>query len=388
MTEQEQAAEFIHKYQQGELTPEQELRLNEWYLLYVAQNKNELTASQIEQTVKELRRKLPLQKPVKVYRLWLGIGGIAAAAIAAITTGIWLYQIGFSDSRRELSPTHFSNDIAPGTNKATLTLADGKVINLNDAKTGIKMDTDLRYNDNTPVISNEERKLVENTDKNEMKLSTPRGGTYQITLSDGTKVWLNAASSLTYTKALNKGGQRRVKLTGEAYFEVAKVFSPQRGGRAPFIVESKGQEVEVLGTHFNINSYADEEYVKTTLLEGSVKVSHRWPVKEGQTEVVLKPNQQAVLADNSKIQVNKVDAEASIAWKNGYFLFKGEHIEPIMRRLAYWYDIEVVYVGQKPKGQFRGVISRNNNLSEVLKMMELTGAVHFEIEGRKVYVKE
>jgi len=203
-------------------------------------------------------------------------------------------------------------------------------------------------------------------------LKTPRGGTYHVTLSDGTKVWLNAASALTYTASLGKTGVRKVKLEGEAYFEVAK------NKTRPFLVENQGQTVEVLGTHFNINSYTDESSIKTTLLEGSVKVNN----------VVLKPNQQSVLTADHKIQVNTIDAETTIAWKNGNFVFAGEHIEPIMRRLASWYNIAVVYQGKKPSGQFRGVISRHNKISEVLKMMELTGAVHFEIEGRKVYVKE
>lgn len=303
----------------------------------------------------------------RAFKFWPHLA-VAAAAIAAITMGVWMYSKNETASvpRDGMAQVH---DIASGGNKATLTLANGKTIRLSESKTGVIMDgSNITYTDGAAItaLADGESAAVRGQIQT---LTTPQGGTYQITLPDGTKVWLNAASSLKYSASLNKDGLRRVSLEGEAYFEVAKDKAH------PFIVSSRGQEVKVLGTHFNISSYADEKSVKTTLLEGSVRVN----------SILLKPNEQSVL-ENNQVSIVPVDPEKIVAWKNGKFVFTSESIESIMKKLSRWYNVEVVYNGDVSKESFTGSISRYDNISKILEKITFTQAVHFKIEGRRITV--
>jgi len=275
------------------------------------------------------------------------------------------------------------NDIKPGGNKAYLTLADGKRIALTDAKTGeiakqsgvriIKMaNGQLSYS-----ISKENAKTVQEQNNYNI-IETPKGGQYQINLPDGTKVWLNAASSLKYPTQF-AAKERQVELSGEAYFEVYK------DKEHPFIVRTNKQDVEVLGTHFNINSYTDEPIVKTTLLEGSVRVTLNF-LSTNKESKIIKPGQQSQMTSKGISIINNVDLEDIVAWKNGYFKFN-ENLESIMHKLARWYDIQIVYkIKPDPKQMLQGEISRNRNLSEVLNMLQYTGNIHFKVEGRRIMV--
>ncbi|MES1159992.1 MAG: FecR domain-containing protein, partial [Bacteroidota bacterium] len=209
------------------------------------------------------------------------------------------------------------------------------------------------------------------------KIIVPVGGQYKVKLPDGTDVWLNAASSLEYPVEF-AGNQRQVKLTGEAYFEVVK------NGQVPFVVNVNDKmNVRVLGTHFNIMAYEDEDRISTTLLEGAVKLED--PLKPANTRV-LTPGQQGDWSAYTNLRVGPADVEESIAWKEGQFLFVNEDIHSIMRKLSRWYDIEVEYSKAIQHKNFDGSISRNRNISEVLKLMELTKSVHFAFEGRKILV--
>ncbi|MBC3539189.1 FecR family protein [Rufibacter sediminis] len=265
-------------------------------------------------------------------------------------------------------------EVKPGRDKAFLTLADGTVIDLDVAANGdlshhanikiIKLDGQLSYSGQAPT--------ADQTQLN--TLSTPHGGQYQITLADGSKVWLNAASSLRFPAAF-AGKERVVELTGEAYFEVAK------NKTMPFKVKSRGMEVEVLGTHFNLMAYEDEAQLRTTLLEGSVKVSN------SAEAVTIEPNQEAVLHTSSgSLKVEQVDAQESIAWKNGQFLFHDEDLRSVMRKIARWYDVEVVYEGEIDHKSFTGTVSRFEDITDVLNMLELTETVHFKRKGRRLTV--
>ncbi|HEY9197254.1 MAG TPA: FecR domain-containing protein, partial [Mucilaginibacter sp.] len=207
-------------------------------------------------------------------------------------------------------------------------------------------------------------------------MTTPRGGQYWVVLPDGSRVLLNAASSLTYPTAFN-GNERRVELTGEAYFEVA--HNPAK----PFRVSSSGQMVEVLGTHFNINAYQDEAAVKTTLLEGRVKVR----AADKNKVRFLQPGQQSVV-NAQTFEVNTVETDEAVAWKDGQFVFEGDNIQHIMRMISRWYDVEISYAGTPPDDNFGGNVSRFSNVSEVLKALQLTGKVRFQIEGRKITVSK
>ena len=297
---------------------------------------------------------------------------------------------------------HYNNDVpAPVGNKSCLKLANGAIIFLDSLRNGmlakqgnanvIKMNAGLLSYNTLPERPTE---VFFNT------ITTQRGGLYQVILPDGTKVWLNSASSLTFPTSF-AGIERSVTLTGEAYFEVSHldVAQPSSGrevpgtkmaGNVPFLVTANGVQVQVMGTHFNVNAYTEETLLRTTLLEGSVKVT-----KET-TSVILKPGQQArvtgdpssrlVTQSHPEITVVKdVDTEQAIAWKDGMFQFSIDDVGAVMRQLARWYDVDVVYAGSRPNIQLSGSVSKNASLSSVLKVLEISG-VHCKIEGRKVTV--
>jgi transmembrane sensor len=287
--------------------------------------------------------------------------------------------------RRQAAP---GDDVAPGGNKAVLTLADGSTIDLDEAKNGLLVRQGgsrlVKQNGGQLAYTGDSRAgtAIKGMATKEIQynlLTTPRGGQYQLILPDGSKVWLNAASSLKYPATFT-GKERTVELQGEAYFEVAK------NADMPFRVSvdnGKGEgpmQVEVLGTQFNVKAYADEPAINTTLLEGAVRV-HR----NGQA-ATIRPGEQAKLNGAGMLKVETADTEEAVAWKNGLFRFDEATIEDVMRQLSRWYDVEVVYVNEAPKDLFRGEIYRNVNVSKVLKVLEASG-VRFTVEGKKILVQ-
>lgn len=305
--------------------------------------------------------------------------GAAAAIFIAVSAIAYLYINNNSTKDATLTAQHLGNDVQPGGNKAFLTLADGTKLSLSDADNGelarqagiiITKTKDGQLIYEVSHTGTDEKEVVYNT------ISTPAGGQYQVRLPDGTVVWLNALSSLTYPTAF-KEVTRKVVLIGEGYFEVFKNQSQ------PFVVSTNGagkaQEVTVLGTHFNINSYKDEDATKTTLIEGSVKVASSL-----KSQVSLKPGQQSILKE--AFEVIDVDVTQFTDWRNDNFVFNNESIEGIMRKLARWYDIDVIYQGEISYANFGGEISRSKKLSEVLGVLEATRTIHFKIEGRRVTV--
>lgn len=270
------------------------------------------------------------------------------------------------------------NDFVPGGDKAVLTLADGSVVILDDASNGniaiqgaVRVqkvnDGKLQYQ-----ASGDELETVYNS------VTTPKGGKFQLTLSDGTKVWLNASSSLKFPVVFN-GNERKVELHGEGYFEVAE------NKQKPFRVDVAGKgEVEVLGTHFNVNAYADEASLNTTLLEGSVKVRAGSNAKPS----MLVPGQQAKIFPNGELRTtNNINLEEVVAWKNGKFHFgESTDMETVMRQIGRWYDVEVEYSGNFSGKHLGGTISREVNASKVFEMLEMTGIAKFRIVGKKVLV--
>ncbi|MCU0387934.1 MAG: FecR domain-containing protein [Chitinophagaceae bacterium] len=266
--------------------------------------------------------------------------------------------------------------ISPGGNKAILTLGDGSTIILDSAS-----NSTLASQAGVQVMKLENGKLAYNFSGNTNEemvyntVSTPRGGQYQLTLADGSKVWLNAASSLHFPAAFT-GNERKVTLTGEAYFEVS------HDAAKPFMVTLPNKEtVKVLGTSFNINSYEDEDKSRTTLIEGSVSVA----LPDG-NNVLLKPGQQAAANDRLEIR-NDIDIEEITAWKTGWFQFDHAGIQQIMRQVSRWYDVDVQYMGKISNKTFSGIVSRDNDISEVLKIMQTAG-VKFKIEGKTIMVME
>lgn len=297
-------------------------------------------------------------------------------AAAAIILVLLLSSVFFFNEQNEQPLAEAKNQVnqqfdqLPGGDKAILTLADGRQIILDSAGNGL-----VARQGNTEIIKNQDGQLSYsfsggNADTVPYNLlKTPRGGQYKLILPDGSKVWLNAASSLRYPVAFT-GTERRVEITGEAYFEIAKDITK------PFRVRLNQLEVEVLGTHFNINAYDDEESVRTTLLEGKVKIT-----AAGQQQF-LAPGQQGQLAAGGKLKIsNDVNLEETVAWKDGNFQFENSDIKSVMRQLARWYDVDVTYKGNVTK-HFIGGISRNVKLSQVLLMLQQTGEVRF-ITGEK-----
>ena len=307
----------------------------------------------------------------KKLSVWIQIAAVAAV-LTIIFSGVYFFnnQSAKLPAVAKVAP----QDVQPGEYGATLTMANGQKVNLGSASKG-----EISRTSGIIISKADDGRLVYEldgsvSDPNALNtLSTARGETYQVRLPDGSLVYLNAASSITYSASLMQNGKRMVKLNGEAYFEVAK------DKLHPFIVETNKQTVEVLGTHFNISSYADDETEKTTLLEGSVKVS-----ATGNTKI-LKPGQQAKLY-GGKIQVNDTDTDLAVAWKNNEFVVESEHLENIMKMVERWYNVEVVYLGEKTNQRFSGKVSRFDKLSKVLEIVEFTGEAHFKVKGRTVYV--
>ena len=315
-------------------------------------------------------------KPVRRRAIPLRRIAVAASAIGVLllTTFLFINKGGSKGIvKANVAEHHFKDDVSPGGDKATLTLADGSTVILDDAQNGI-----LAQQGNTKVIKLDGKLLYDPANKNSKEvvyntISTPKGGQYQLELPDGSLVWLNATSSIRFpTSFVEK--ERRVEITGEAYLEVAK------NRDKPFIVTVNNAEVQVLGTHFNINAYLDEDDVETTLLEGSVKFVN------GANADILKPGQQSQLTKNGSFKVvSDVDVDKVVAWKNGFFDFENAGIETVMRQLSRWYNVEIEYNG-KTDDLFIAEMRRNIKLSDALKALELTGKVRFEIEGKKIIV--
>ncbi|TCC99350.1 FecR family protein [Pedobacter hiemivivus] len=376
---------LVAGYLRGDLTKEQETKLKEWQQasndhlnwfndfcqqekidqqlkMYHATNK----ASVWNKTQDKILAAAKVRTKGRM-GLWQRIA-VAASILLCLSIGLHFYLTKYTSFFLEQQASR--SGITAGGNKAFLTLSDGKKIVLSETKNGVTIDaTKLAYSDGTEI----QAISASGDTSHYAKVSTPRGGTYEVVLPDGTRVWLNAASGLSFpTKFI--GTSRKVELSGEAYFEVAK------DKMHPFIVESKGQQVEVLGTHFNINAYQEEVNVKTTLLEGAVKITTSGGAK------LLKPGQQSDLI-NGEISIREVNVENTVAWKNGEFSFKNEELGSIMRKIARWYNVEVVFNNKElSKKTLSGNISRFEQVSKVLRILEMTGDIKFKIQGKTVTV--
>ncbi|MGN6531950.1 MAG: FecR family protein [Ginsengibacter sp.] len=311
----------------------------------------------------------------------------AAAVFVAIASGSYLLS-----TLRKKQPlivkqtiaAPLKDDVAPGHSGAILTLSNGTKIILDSVQNGllatqgnsniVKAGARLSYTNNKTSAA----EMLYNT------MTTPKGRQFQLILSDGSEVWLNAASSITYPTRFSPK-ERKVEITGEVYFEIKPLLSANNE-KIPFTVvvnspDVDKREVQVLGTHFNINAYNNESSVTTTLLEGSVQVSGN------NQSVTIKPGEQAVIYRETKKMsvIRDVDVEEAVAWKNGFFSFKNATIETIMRQVERWYDVNVEYSNGVPSGHYAGEVPMNVNASEMLKVLQVSG-IHFKIEGRKIIV--
>lgn len=379
-------AYLINCYQQGVLTVTEEEELRVWT---ATSAENQLFFEQFTDPL-ILQRKLaqyekfdtaagwanfsaqhfPVARPTRVrslYRWW----SAAAAVLLLLCAGIYFLRP--SQAPVRVAGVTTPTPVLPGSSKAMLTLADGSVIPLDSNGNQVISQQGTQIHLNNGQLQYQSEDYSAQTTLN--TLTTPRGGQFRLTLPDGTKVWLNAASAITYPTAFRQG-TREVEIKGEAYFEVAAL------AKMPFKVKvSPHTSIDVLGTGFNINAYTDEPGIKTTLIQGAVKVN------AGNVSRVLLPGQQALVngPDQMKV-VEHADTAAILAWKKEEFYFRDADIPTVMRQLGRWYDVTIVYAGAVPAGRFQGEIQRNLPLSDVLEGLESTG-IHFRLQGRSIIVE-
>jgi ferric-dicitrate binding protein FerR (iron transport regulator) len=329
----------------------------------------------IEQNVMEKIRSAPVVPITRRTVFWMRKAA-AVAILLIILTG--LYYLITNDPPREktriATKESYSNEVKPGGDKAMLTLSNSQRIILDSAAKGILANEGGTNLENLAGMLSYSA-VGNTTEVLYNTINIPRGGQYQVRLSDGTMVWLNAASSMRFPSAF-PGNERVVALTGEAYFEVA------HDAKKPFRVQVDGIRVEVLGTRFNINAYNDEGLSKATLVQGKVKIS------KGAASAILSPGQQARINVANKLSVVKnADTKEALAWKNGYFQFNNADIETVMKELARWYDVEIVYQGAKPQGHIKGEIPRTTTADKIIQILEASG-VQAKLEGRKITVMQ
>lgn len=376
--------ELFDKLNKNQCTEAEIAELNDWYhslkvgdagmqsWLNEAGGEDELGKQLFERFNEKTQYETPVRRINYAYR-------IAAAVLVFIAIGGIFYKTLLKHPKEQpvSIAKHKVKPITPGRNTATLTLADGSEVLLDDVNAGQHI-----AQSGLTIQKTAEGKLLYTVAAGQAEnatgyntISTPRAGQYEVALPDGTHVWLNAASSLKYPLHFNNG-QRNVELNGEAYFEVA------HNKAMPFKVKTATQTVTVLGTHFNIKGYADDDAISTTLLEGSVRINDSRLNKSA----MLVPGKQAVVSENkTEIALKDADTDQVMAWKNGYFIFENEDIRNIMKLISRWYDIDVEYKLNKPE-RFGGTFSRSTDLTELLKNIETLGSVKFKIKERRVIV--
>jgi len=391
--------ELVRKYLADQCTPEEIEQVNAWFRSYqhYSDNLAELPSEAREVVERRLFEKIQLDiqnktvrsriedptspyLPKKNAKRSIGIFaiksiGIAASLFALLWFSLYLFRQQPSDIPKSASRVKKVNDLPPGGHRALLTLSNGTTIILDSAPRRViatQGNSSIRKTANGQlvyIVNDARQSTVESAKFN--TITTPAGGQYQVMLPDGTQAWLNSRSSLSFPAQFS-GSERRVEMTGEVYFEVAK------NAGMPFKVKSKGTEIEVLGTHFNMMAYDDESEQKTTLLEGSIKISTTKGLH------ILKPGQQALVADNGALTLRSgVDVENVVAWKNGFFDFKNVDLATIMRQVSRWYDIHAIFQGQTADMCFTGKIPRDVHLFELLHMLQYMG-LKYEIDGKNI----
>jgi ferric-dicitrate binding protein FerR (iron transport regulator) len=390
----ENIKEIADKFLNGTATEEEAAQLHQWYDAWVdeetiiqadTEDAAIIEARMLSRMLEQIREKDPSSSPVVTLpkRRWWKVA-VAAAVIIMLGFTLFLWQQKYTHKTNStLAATDTISTIKPGIDKALLILADGRQVVLDTTATGI-----VSKQGNTTIINGNGQLSYAGTDGQQEEttyyntVKTGSGNQYQLVLPDGSHVWLNAASTLRFPTRFN-GKERVVELTGEGYFEVA-TLRLRSGQKMPFKINVNDKaEVEVLGTHFNINAYDDEDAIKTTLLEGSVKVQAAIGNRQS---AILKPGKQAVLIADSRFTIADADVEQVVAWKNGFFQFSDAPITTVMRQVARWYNVEVAYQGNVQQEIFSGTIPRSAGITQLIKILELTKTVKVSIEGRKLMI--
>lgn len=393
--EKEQILQLIDRYLSGQASEEEKEILSRYYDSFDFDRESLLQEHEFPQELESRmldRLKLSLNaensKPAaKIRRLYRPWNIAACLAFFLLIGGVYIFRYKKeSAGDKTYSSQTKKAETKTGRNEAILKLSDGSTIVLNEASNGV-----LKTEGNTSVRKTSDGKLIYEMKEGSQPvsnalntISTPISSQYQLTLSDGTKVWLNAESSLTFPTQFD-GDVREVQLKGEAYFEVAKVYKRGRKStnRMPFYVHAGDTKVEVLGTHFNVMAYQESSRMETTLLEGLVRVVN------GNREKLLAPGQQALLikGENVGISVREINTEAVMAWKDGLFWFDDTDISEAMQQIRRWYDVDIIYEGPRPDVEFNGVLPRSSSVSTVLKMLESAKGVKFKVDGNRIIVR-
>src|SRR5690606_13084414 len=357
MQDREKIRQLFKRYSRGECTPDEQAKLHTWFNMYARQEAHgldDLLATYRAEQAAARRGKLG----------WLPYAAVFIAVLAGLW---WFYDAAQNDLNVERTAAQ-TYDIPPGRNRAMLTLADGRTVDLNEEQKGIVLGDVIRYLDGSSVI--EEQADIPGRSR---ELSTPKGGTYQVDLPDGTHVWLNAASKLSYPERF-ADLDRTVEIRGEAYFSVAK------DKHRPFKIRSRGQEIVVTGTEFNVSAYEDAD-VKTTLVDGIVwlraEISGR--------KIQLFPGEEGVI-QNGNIVKYSVDPAAAVAWKEGNFYFDNTPLDEMMKQIERWYDVEVIYQGPVPQERFSGQMSRNITLQTVLQLLKLS-EIKYTLSNKQLIIE-
>jgi hypothetical protein len=378
---------ILDKYQDGTASPAEKALIEEYYRRLEKAGTTELSveeeAALKDAMYQQIAAKVSSAKATIIPIKRKNYSLVAAAAVLVTLVGagsyFWLLKKPATPPTQAGTVQVKPQDLPPGRDAATLTLADGQTIILDSANGTISKQGAAT------VINNNGRVSYANTGDETRpavvynKVSTARGNQYQLVLADGSKVWLNSASSLRFPTSFT-GDRREVELDGEGYFEIAK------NAAKPFHVKTSTQDIEVLGTHFNVNAYNDEEVTKTTLLEGKVRVVKRETANGKENLIILQPGEQAIASEYSPFTIHhSPDLDQVMAWKNGWFEFDDTDIKTIMRQISRWYDVDIKYETKTDNEKYGGRISRNLNLSNILKMLENYG-VHFRLERKTLTV--
>ena len=368
---------LLNRYNQGQCTEQEKALIETFYLNQPTEPLNH-PISELTRDLDDVEQRLIEHTTIRRITLW---PRIAAAASILLFLSLGGYFLLHKQAPKQIAQNQIHNNIVPGGNKAIITLSNGKKLSLTDARIGTisrEGDEIIKKTGNGAVSYENNGSSGGNHQLDYNSITTPRGGQWSLVLPDGTKAILDAASSIKYPVNFI-GHERKVEITGQVYFEVV------HDAAKPFMVMTKGQVIEDIGTKFNVNAFDDEPFIKTTLVGGSVKVSIPGATSPSESAgAILKPGEQTVL-QNNKLTVSDANIEEVLAWKNGYFRFNDENIESIMRKLSRWYDIDVEYRGDLPAKKFVGEIPRNTELSLVLKVLEAAN-VHFTVEGKKLIV--
>lgn len=379
--------QLAQKILAGKATEEEKLFLEEYYNAFDQEEDpaGHLSEGELQYINSFIKHKLALQlfndkEQAPVYKpLYRYLKRWAAAAVLLGCIGLAYYFIA-TPTENPVSPAANKQpaEILPGSDRAVLTLQDGTQVALDNASKGV-----IARQDQLTIQKPESGKLVYSRASPETSspnkgfniIETPRGGQYQVILPDGTKAWLNAASSLKFPTQFDVH-TRAVEMTGEVYFEVAHRKAQ------PFIVKAGSTRVEVLGTHFNVMAYPEEKFLKTTLLEGAVRV------QDANRMETLAPGEQISISDIQFRRLKNIDTATELAWKNGFFHFQGASVAAVMRQVARWYDIDVRYEGKIPEKQFTGIVPRNVGLSELMEMLSFYDDLKCRIEGKSLTISQ